>query len=181
MLLGGVNCRRGDRGCARSPRKVFRTESERCSGLWVLSRLLALLRVLTGLGLLGCLWVLSLLRVLTGLGLSCGCRVLAGLRLLGCLRVLAGLGLSCGCRVLAGLRCLRVLSGCGVLAAHGLDGVLAVLRLGLLAVAHDNECANTTDDDDCQDQQEDPLRAGRRGRRGGLRCRGCFAGGVGIS
>ena len=147
--------------CASCAHHPFQLLAYNCSGLWVLSRLLALLGVLAGLG---CLRVLSLLGVLSGLGLSCRRRVLAGL---GCLRVLALLR---------------------VLAAHGLDGVLALgvlaaLGLGLLAVADDNECANAADDNDCQDQQEDPPRAGRGGRggrRGGVRCRGSFAGRVGV-
>ena len=109
-----------------------------------MSGLLALLRVLARLGLFGCLRVLSL-RVLALFGVLSGCGVLAGL------------GLSCRRRVLALLR---------VLAAHGLDGVLALrvlaaLGLGLLAVAHDNECGNAADDNDCQDEQEDSPRAGR--------------------
>ena len=80
-------------------------------------------------------------------------------------------GLGLGLRVLSRLlrilaRLLRVLAWCGVLT---LLWVLAALGLGLLAVVHDNECTDATDDDDCQDQQEDPLRAGRGGRRGGIR------------
>jgi len=59
----------------------------------------------------------------------------------------------------------RLLALFGVLAAHGLDGVLALgvlaaLGLGLLAVAHDNEGANTANNNNSKDQQKDPLYRG---------------------
>ena len=117
--------------------------------LWILPRLL---RILSGL-----VWILfSLLPLLGWLPLLLLWIELFWLWWRRCLPLLRGNLALCG----------EELGDLGILPRLW---VLAALGLGLLAVVHDNECTDATDDDDCQDQLEDPLRAGRGGRRGGIR------------
>ena len=123
---------------ARIERATHHMYHEFYSGLGVLTWLFSLFRNLAVLMLLRSLRVLILRGGFTRLGLASRSGVLLG--------VLPGYG---------GLVLLREL------ASERRNGELVGLRLGfLLAVAHDNEGANTANNNNSKDQQKDPLYRG---------------------